>query len=225
MHERLSLLMIVALGACGGPAGVTALDSASPSDEVVSMSRAAVQDPPPMRAASIGPAVPFEEAARLEAVARSEAEPAEAIELARFALRRGETLDHFAKWSGFPVESVAEYSGLPLDGAYDVGAEVLLPVHGEALAEVVSRRDAHWTRRIDGYLASRGGSIGTEFYRVRTGDSAWAIATQQHGFPVWLLEAFNPSVDLDRLRPGQDLMVPILADVLVDAGHEPPSGE
>ena len=71
--------------------------------------------------------------------------------------------------------------------------------------------------RVDGYLASRGGSVGTETYRVKTGDSAWGIARNQGGIPVWLLGDLNPSVNLERLRPGMELELPVLADVVVDA--------
>jgi LysM repeat protein len=77
--------------------------------------------------------------------------------------------------------------------------------------------------RVEGYLASRGGSVGTDFVKVRTGDSAWKIAQDNQGIPVWVLEAYNPSVDLDALRPGQELMVPVLADVVVDAANETPA--
>jgi hypothetical protein len=135
-----------------------------------------------------------------------------------FTLRRGESLAHFARWSELPVEEIAAASGLPLDGAYAVGTEVFVPLTGEALARVETRREAHATQRVEGYLASRGGSVGSEFVPVRTGDTAWDIAQRQQGIPVWLLEAYNPSVDLDRLRPGQELMVPVLGDVVVDAG-------
>ena len=52
---------------------------------------------------------------------------------------------------------------------------------------------------------------------VRTGDSATSIAREQMGIPLWLLQTYNPDADLDRLRPGQELMVPVLADIVVDA--------
>jgi hypothetical protein len=52
---------------------------------------------------------------------------------------------------------------------------------------------------------------------VRTGESAWSIAREQQGIPVWLLESYNPQVDLESLRPGDTLRVPIIADVVVDA--------
>jgi hypothetical protein len=78
-------------------------------------------------------------------------------------------------------------------------------------------RERHRTARLDGYLAARGGTVATDFHAVRTGETAWSIARDMQGIPVWVLEAYNPSVDLDALRPGQSLMVPVLADIVVDA--------
>jgi len=139
---------------------------------------------------------------------------------ATYTLRRGETLAHFARWSGLPVEVIAETSGLDLFDTFDVGTEIRVPVEGAVRAEVETERDRHHVRRAEGYLAARGGSLGTEFYTVQTGDSAWTIARDQRGIPVWLLETFNPSSDLNRLRPGEELMVPIIADIVVDAAED-----
>ena len=141
-----------------------------------------------------------------------------AIQYASFTLRHGERLDHFARWSRLPVEVIAEASGLNLSRPYRAGIEIQVPVEGEALASLQTARDAHHTKRAEGYLASRGGAIGSEFVTVRTGDNATSIAREQQGLPLWLVETYNPSVDLDQLRPGQQLMVPVLADIVVDAG-------
>lgn len=131
-------------------------------------------------------------------------------------LRRGETLAHFARWSGLPVEEVAAQSHLPLDGTYAVGTEVALAVDPEVRSTIETKRDAHHRARVTAYLSSRNSSA-TTFYSVRTGDSAWTIARRDHGMPVWLLESLNPSADLDRLRPGQDLMVPVFQDIVASA--------
>ena len=132
-------------------------------------------------------------------------------------LRRGESLAHFARWSGVPVEEIASSSGLELDGEYAVGQEIILPISQESLAEVEKARDTHRVKRVEGYLASRGGSDKSDFYTVKTGDTAWSIAKSQQRLPLWLLESYNPNVDLDKLRPGQELMVPVLSDTVVDA--------
>lgn len=140
----------------------------------------------------------------------------------RFTLRRGETLAHFARWSGHPVEEIADTSALPLDGIYAVGTELAIGLTLEERTRVEQRRDAHHRTRAESYLASRG-AAGTDFYRVRTGDNAWSVAQDHHGMPVWLLESLNPSVDLDRLRPGQELLVPVFSDIVVEASPEDPS--
>lgn len=137
----------------------------------------------------------------------------------RYTLRRGETLAHFARWAERPVEDVASSSHLDLDGTYAVGTELALVLTDEERSAVEARRDAHHQRRARNYLASRS-STATEFYPVRTGDSAWVIARERLGMPVWMLESLNPSVDLDRLRPGQELLVPVFQDIVVQADPE-----
>lgn len=134
-----------------------------------------------------------------------------------FTLRNGESLAHFARWAGLPVEDLAELSNLELDGSYAVGTEVLIPSDIVDIETFASLRQEYWTQRVDRYVESRGGELATETYKVRTGDSAWTIARDGQGIPMWILEAYNPGVDLGGLRPGQKLSVPVLADIVVDA--------
>lgn len=139
-----------------------------------------------------------------------------------FHLRYGETLHHYARWSGLPVEVIAEQSGLDLSGHYAAGAPVIVPIDDEEQGAVITAaRDAHHAKMAEGYLASRGGAIDFESITVRTGDSATSIARDQQGIPLWLLQTYNPEVNLDRIRPGQDLLVPVLADIVVDADQIP----
>jgi len=135
-----------------------------------------------------------------------------------YDLKRGETLAHFARWSGLSLEEVAEASGLDLGGDYPVGTALRIPLDSvELQAQIDERREAHRTRRVDAYVAGRGGTVGTDFFTVRTGDTAWSIARDAQGIPVWVLEAYNPTANLDSLQPGQELLVPVLADIVVDA--------
>jgi hypothetical protein len=234
MNTRISLVLLLALAACGDTNPLsTARPSTSDSETVLALSRAAVEESEPAPIETSFQVEPVSEESSTDGIAlgdemmsdavpigEPEVEVPEEVEpevMARFTLRRGETIDHFARWSGFPVEDIAGFSDLDLDGEYPVGTEILLPAEGEALAEIEQNRDEHWQKRVDGYLASRGGAVSTEFYSVRTGDSAWGISRDKYSMPIWVLEAYNPAVDLDRLRPGQELLVPVLADTVVDA--------
>lgn len=229
MLSRNSLILFFALAACEDPQP----QNTSASNEVISLSRDAVAIDPVVEpvdgaarddgvllgSAMMSDAVPIASSEPTPEVASPEVAP---VPMAVYTLRHGETLDHFARWSGYAVEDIAGFSGLSLDGEYAVGTTIQLPVQDDAAAAIDLARAEHWSKRLDGYLASRGGAVGTEFYQVRTGDSAWGIARHTYAIPMWVLEMYNPSVDLDALRPGQELMVPKLADVVVDAQTDLP---
>ncbi|MBT3217594.1 MAG: LysM peptidoglycan-binding domain-containing protein, partial [Proteobacteria bacterium] len=216
-------LALVGLVACGGgqtnqqsaPAEIPSLSTFLDEPETIDLEAAPESIVESIAESMVEPIEIPEMVLDIEEPMVIEAEPA--IELAGYSLRRGETLAHFARWSKLPVELIAESSGLDLHGRYEVGTEVLIPIEGEELAVLEQRREEHRVLRVEGYLASRGGSSNTDFYKVRTGDNAWTIARDTQGIPIWVLEAYNPTADLDNLRPGDELMVPVLSDIVVDA--------
>lgn len=137
---------------------------------------------------------------------------------ATYALRRGETLEHFARWSGLPVEVLAQLSGLSLEAAaLPVGTPVQVPLEADGLARLEVAREAHHLERSWGWLSSRGGAVGTEAHEVRDGETAWTIAKTHGDVPVWVVEAYNPEIDLDALEPGRALLIPLVADGVVEA--------
>ncbi len=157
-----------------------------------------------------------------EPLVEAEPTPEPAPLVTSWTVRRGETLAHFARWAELPVETVAEASGLSLADSLDVGDTVVVPGDGDVRSKVEEARQRHHRRRAEAYLASRGGSVGTSFHTVRTGETGWSVATRELGVPVWLLEAYNPAVDLERLRPGEQLLYPVVADTVaaLDAESE-----
>lgn len=233
MTPRMPLISLLALAvACGGPTAETPVEAPepAPTSEILALSHEAVESAPePADTGGLDASLADElvAASELQPGSLDEEEPAAEPEpdwgpTAAFSLRYGETLAHFARWAELPVETVAEVSELDLDGSYPVGTQVVLPVSGEALSALEARREAHHQTRVESYLAARGGSLGSEFYAVRTGDSAWSIAKERYGVPLWVLAAYNPAVDLDTLRPGQELLMPVVADTVVDAEPDEP---
>lgn len=211
-HKNTMLALLGAtLMACGGrPAAPAPLYSPAPEALVDATSPvAAIDTAAPGR--EVTPVV-----AEVDVAAPPQVHAVETIGEApvTYHLRRGETLDHFARWAELPVEVVAEHSGLRLDEALAVGAVVRVPADHARRSRIELRRDAHHERRAEGYLASRGGSVSTEFHVVRTGDTAWRIAKENGDLPVWLVETFNPSLDLEALRPGQAVMLPVTGDMI-----------
>ncbi|MEZ4237692.1 MAG: LysM domain-containing protein [Myxococcota bacterium] len=207
MHTKTALALIPALAlvaACATshraepapvevPVPVAVVDSGVPAEPAVVEAVEAVVDEAPAEQGGLDPTVADKP-------------------LITFQLRRGETLAHFARWSELPIETIAAASGLsPLDDQLPVGTPIKVPLDEDARAKVEAARDDHRFRRAEGWLAAHGGEVGTEFYQVRTGDSAWTIAREHGQMPVWVIESYNPSLDLEALRPGQQLMLPLVA--------------
>jgi membrane-bound lytic murein transglycosylase D len=66
----------------------------------------------------------------------------------------------------------------------------------------VSEQSAYFeTRRI----------IGSTNYTVRSGDTLWLVLQKFGGVPTWLLEQYNPNVNLLQLRAGAQLVVPTVS--------------
>jgi len=141
-----------------------------------------------------------------------------------WTVRRGESLAHFARWAELPVEAVAEASGVSLSSALQVGEAVVIPGDGAVRAKVEQARQRHHRVRAEAYLATRGGAVGTSFHTVRTGETGWSVATRELGLPVWLVEAYNPAVNLERLRPGEQLLYPVVSDTVAALDDDAASG-
>ena len=73
-------------------------------------------------------------------------------------------------------------------------------------------RDAFEDARLDRYLARRGELVGVTTHTVGTGETAWQIAKDHGALPLWVLASFNRGQDLDRLRIGQEINLPMLGD-------------
>ena len=126
-----------------------------------------------------------------------------------FHLSSGETLSHYALWSGVSVEDIAQESGLDSSGVYSIGTPIRLSLTPELASSVESARSEYLQNRFHEW--SEDYFIYDYLHSVSSGDTAWSIALE-HGIDLWHLESSNPDVDLNALRPGQTILVPILEE-------------
>lgn len=163
-----------------------------------------VPDPAPVE---VAPSAPLDPGPAV--VATAAVDPVE-IRYAVFKLGRGETLDNYAKWSGIPVETIAESSALRLDDVHAVGTTVRIPVDADGETRIAARRDAWEQARVDRWVATRHGEVTTGVHTVHTGETAWTLGHGKDAVPAWVLASYNPGVDLDHLKPGQELSIPVV---------------
>ena len=144
-------------------------------------------------------------------------------------VKHGESLYDLSQMSGVDIEALEQLNLIDLNQPLAGGQTLVIPMTADTEREFHEARRSMVESKKASYLARRGGLSTVKSYRVRTGDSAWQIA-QRHGrLPVWLMEAFNPGVDLNRIVIGETLIIPVVGDTEAldgrESSHQEPDGQ
>lgn len=145
----------------------------------------------------------------------------EMVETYSIAVRSGENLVLIADWGDVSVEDLVAFNdGLdPADPIF-AGQSIQLPGGEEEAIQYTAERQAFIDAKLERYMARRGGLIGVDEHRVRTGDTAWFLADDVAEIPLWVLSEFNRGMDLDRLAIGDRVNLPVLGDTVEVALEE-----
>src|SRR5437879_6317570 len=123
-----------------------------------------------------------------------------------------ETLGHYADWLGVSTAHVREINHLRFGRRVLIGQHIRLDfrkVSHEAFE--ARRREYHRELQASFFAAHR--IVGTELYVARPGDSLWTLTQRATQMPLWLVQQYNPDVDLADLRAGTQIGIPRADDV------------
>lgn len=123
-----------------------------------------------------------------------------------------ETLGHYADWLGVSAARLREINRMKYGQAVLLGKTLKLDFSRVPQEEFEQKRRDFHARLQAAFFAQRR-ILGTEVYIVRRGDTLWSITQRYAGVPVWLLQQYNPDLELGALRTGAQLVVPRLEDV------------
>jgi len=134
-------------------------------------------------------------------------------------VRHAENLVSLAELAKTSVDEIASINALDDFDALRAGDELQLPIPDRVgsveedgfIAMFEEDRIAARQVRVDRFESRKGGVVGVESYRVKTGDNAWTLATKEFGVPLWVLSHYNPDVNMESLRIGQQIQFPSLA--------------
>jgi len=121
-----------------------------------------------------------------------------------------ETLGHYADWLGVRAQDLRRLNGFSFNRPIRFDQRLTIPldrVEREVFEEL--RYEFHKAMEEDFFAAFR--VEGAQSYEVRRGDNIWQLSRDQFELPLWLIRKYNPELNLDNLRPGQQIMVPQLA--------------
>ncbi|MEA5445440.1 LysM peptidoglycan-binding domain-containing protein [Gammaproteobacteria bacterium AB-CW1] len=202
-----------------------AADDDGPTGEVAEAPEKAADDespsalPTPVAAVEDGPEAmePLADEARRDGGHLPEEQPELAADPSDYAvgvdgtieLRWGETLGHHADWLNIRTQSLRELNGLRFGDSVVAGQRLRLDFSSVEPADYESRRLA-FHQAVQSRFFSQHRINGESHHEVREGDSLWNISRRHGGLPEWLLQQYNPDQNLRRIRPGDEIRVPLV---------------
>ncbi len=128
-----------------------------------------------------------------------------------------ETLGHYADWLHVSAVRLRQLNKLGYGKPVIVGHKVHLDFHRVTHEEFEQkRREYHQTLQASYFASHR--IVGTEVYIARRGDSMWTITQRFAELPVWLIQQYNPDLDLADLHPGTQIVMPRVEAVVASGG-------
>jgi membrane-bound lytic murein transglycosylase D len=123
-----------------------------------------------------------------------------------------ETLGHYADWLGVSAARLRELNHLKFRTPVRIGARLRLDFRSATHEAFEARRHTYHEQLQAAYFAAHR-IVGTEVHVVRPGDSMWTLIQHAGQLPVWLLQQYNPDMDLADLHPGTQIVMPRVEEV------------
>ena len=123
-----------------------------------------------------------------------------------------ETLGHYGDWLEIKTQRLRDLNGLAFRTPVAVGQRIRLDLGTVDAKAFEERRIAYHRSQQDGFFRQHVIS-GAQEHTIQRGESIWIIALRQYDVPLWLFRQYNPTLDLQNVRPGTRVQIPILTDV------------
>lgn len=118
-----------------------------------------------------------------------------------------ETLGQYAEWSGVSATRLRTLNKLRPGKPVLLGQKLRIDFSKTSRESFEqARREFH--ARLQAQFFAEHRILGTEIYVARRGDTLWNVTQRYANLPVWLLQQYNPDVDLAELRAGTQVVVP-----------------
>ncbi len=121
----------------------------------------------------------------------------------------GESLGQLADWLGLSVARLRALNPSQRE-SLALGARLRLEFSKVSREDFQQRRQQWHVAEQSAYFETRR-IVGSMNYTVRAGDTLWLVLQKFGRVPTWLLEQYNPNVNLLQLRAGTQLVVPTVS--------------
>lgn len=120
-----------------------------------------------------------------------------------------ETLGHFSDWLEISASRLRRVNRLSSRRPLHMGQRLKLDF-SRVNRETFLQRRLEFHKGIEEDFFGSFRVSGTLEHRLRAGDSLWVLSHQTYRIPAWLIQRYNPDVDLTLLKPGTKLTIPVV---------------
>ena len=123
-----------------------------------------------------------------------------------------ETLGHYSDWLGVSTQHVREINRFKFRRPVLIGQRIKLDFRKVSREAFETRRREYHRELQAAYFAAHR-IVGTQIYIARSGDSLWTLTQHAAQMPMWLVQQYNPDVDLADLHAGTQIVMPRVEEV------------
>jgi membrane-bound lytic murein transglycosylase D len=123
-----------------------------------------------------------------------------------------ETLGHYADWLGVTSARLREINHMKFRTPVLIGQRIRLDF-SRVTPEVFETLRHEYHRELQAAYFAAHRIVGTEIRIARPGDSVWTLSQRRAQLPLWLLQQYNPDLDLTALRTGTQIVMPRVEEV------------
>ena len=120
-----------------------------------------------------------------------------------------ETLGRYAEWLGVRAQELRQLNGLKNGQELQIDREFAIPLAGVSRERFEELR-YEYHREIEEDFFGAYQVQGVRRYRVKRGDSIWRLCQVEFELPLWLVKKYNADLDLSGLKPGSEIVVPVV---------------
>jgi membrane-bound lytic murein transglycosylase D len=128
-----------------------------------------------------------------------------------------ETLGHYAEWLRVSAGRLRQLNKMSFAKPVLIGHKIKLDF-GRVPREAFETKRREYHAELQATYFAEHRIIGTEVYIVRRGDALWTVTQRFGELPIWLLQQYNPDVDLADLHPGTQIVMPRVENVVAGPG-------
>jgi membrane-bound lytic murein transglycosylase D len=126
----------------------------------------------------------------------------------RITVDAGETLGHYAEWLEVSASRLRALNKLRPGRSLKLGQSLALDF-SRVTPEAFLQRRIEYHKGIEEDFFGSFRVTGTVEHRLRRGESIWVLSHRVYAVPTWLIQRYNPDVDLARVTPGTKLVIPV----------------